>query len=54
MLYKYKVYYSSSIVVTITKTVLKPLIGNMLLLVYNLLSSIASLKLVNLDLLLQT
>jgi hypothetical protein len=40
-------------VVTITKIVLNPLISITLLLVYNLLSFIANLKLVNFDLLLQ-
>jgi hypothetical protein len=53
MLCKYRVYCFGSKVVTITKIVLNPLISITLLLVYNLLSFIANLKLVNFDLLLQ-
>jgi hypothetical protein len=52
MLYKYRVYYFDSKVVTVTKTILNPLINIMLLLIYNLLSSIVNLKLINLNLLL--
>jgi hypothetical protein len=52
MLYKYKVYYFNSKVVIVTKIVLNPLISIILLLVYNSLSFIANLKLVNLNLLL--
>jgi hypothetical protein len=52
MLYKYRMYYFDSKVITITIIVLNPLISIMLLLIYNLLSFIANLKLINLDLLL--
>ena len=52
MLYKYKVYYFGSKVITIIKTILNPLINIMLLLIYNLLFFITNLKLINLDLLL--
>jgi hypothetical protein len=54
MLYKYRVYCFNSKVVTITKIILNPLIGITLLLAYNSLSFIANLKLINLDLSLQT
>ena len=52
MLYKYRVYYFDFKVVTITKIILNPLINIILLLIYNLLSFIANLKLINLNLLL--
>jgi hypothetical protein len=52
MLYKYRVYYFSSKVVTITKIVLNLLINITLLLIYNSLSFITNLKLVNFNLLL--
>jgi hypothetical protein len=52
MLYKYKVYYFGFKIVTIIKTILNPLISIILLLIYNLLSSIINLKLINLNLLL--
>jgi hypothetical protein len=52
MLYKYTMYcFGSSKVVTIIKTVLNPLIGITLLLVYKTSSFIGNLKYINLDLL---
>jgi hypothetical protein len=54
MLYKYRVYYFGFKVVTTTIIILNPLIDITLLLIYNSLSFITNLKLINLDLLLQT